>query len=80
MFAARSQVFDDAKGMIEDGGIVRQSHAAEIAVLAIESPDIEKISGHLVLPNLYSDYHDAVANAVPDRQFFINVVGVAPSN
>jgi len=46
---ALSQVFDDAKGMIENGGIVRESHAMEIAVLAIESPDTEKISRQLRL-------------------------------
>jgi hypothetical protein len=54
VFIALSQVFDDAKGVIEDGGIVRQRHATEIAVLAIESPDIEKISRQLVLPTFFS--------------------------
>jgi hypothetical protein len=46
VFAAPPQAFDEAKGMIEDRGIVRQRHAAQIAVLAIESPDIEKIPSH----------------------------------
>jgi hypothetical protein len=86
VFTALSQVFDDAKGVIEDGGIVRQRHAAEIAVLAIESPDIEKISRHLVLPTFLQVGHGAVARAVPRVNLlqtllalpFTNVIGAAP--
>jgi hypothetical protein len=33
---------DPAKEVIEDSSIVRQRHAAEIAVLAIEPPDVKK--------------------------------------
>ena len=61
MFTALSQAFDDAKGMIEDGGIVWQSYAAEIAVLAIESPDTKKISRHLELPSLTSFFTNVLA-------------------
>jgi hypothetical protein len=44
MCTALAQVFNDAKGVVEGGCIVRQRYAAEIAVLTIKSPDIEKIS------------------------------------
>jgi hypothetical protein len=50
VFAAPPQAFDEAKGVIEDRGIVRQRYAAEIAILAIESPDIEKIPRHSQTP------------------------------
>jgi hypothetical protein len=36
--------------VIEERDIVRQRHAAEVVVPAIASPDIEKITRHLVLP------------------------------
>jgi hypothetical protein len=72
-------VFNDAKAVIEDGGIVRQRHAAEIAVLAIESPDIEKISRHFVLPTfLHVGPPRCGCKSRPPRQSFTNVIGAAP--
>src|SRR6185312_17076599 len=63
VFAAPPQAFDEAKGVIEDRGIVRQRYAAEIAILAIESPDIEKIPRHSHTPSrpLMWDSHGAAA-------------------
>src|SRR4029078_6665844 len=40
VFAPPPQAFDEAKGVIEDRGIVRQRYAAEIGIIAVESPDI----------------------------------------
>jgi hypothetical protein len=58
VFAALPQIFDETKGVIEDRGIVWQRHAAEIAVLAIGSPDIDTSYS---LPSFGWDRHGAVA-------------------
>jgi hypothetical protein len=69
VFTALSEGSNDANGLIECRGIVRQRRADAIAVLVIEPPGIEKMPGHRArsLTAFMWDSDGAVARVVSFR-------------